>query len=129
MISKQRLCGLVFAISVVIAGCRPDFGPVVMEPDPIPQSYIATRLQTGERLKVTVYGEPNLSGFYDISPSGTVSLPLAGTIRAAGRTRAEIERDITRKYGESLQEPKVSVEVVEFPLRMFGGTWFMPNEC
>jgi polysaccharide export outer membrane protein len=63
---------------------------------------------------VTVYGEPNLSGFYDISPSGSVSLPLAGTMRAAGRTRAGLEREITRRYGDKLQEPQVTVEVVEF---------------
>jgi polysaccharide export outer membrane protein len=35
-------------------------------------------------------------------------------MRAAGRTRAEIEREITRRYGDKLQEPQVTVEVVEF---------------
>jgi polysaccharide export outer membrane protein len=43
-----------------------------------------------------------------------VSLPLAGTMRAAGRTRAGLEREITRRYGDKLQEPQVTVEVVEF---------------
>jgi polysaccharide export outer membrane protein len=114
MMRKGFLWQAVFLIGLAVAGCRTDFGPVVMEPDPIPPPAIATVLQPGNRIKLTVYGEPNLSGFYDISPSGSVSLPLAGTMRAAGRTRAELEREITRRYGDKLQEPQVTVEVVEF---------------
>jgi polysaccharide export outer membrane protein len=108
------LWGAILVIGLTVTGCYTDFGPVVLEPDPIPPSQVATHLQAGSRIKVTVYGEPNLSGFYDVSPSGTVSLPLAGTLRAAGRTRAELEREITRRYGDKLQEPQVTVEVVEF---------------
>jgi protein involved in polysaccharide export with SLBB domain len=111
---KSFLWQAVLLIGLAVAGCRTDFGPVVIEPDPIAPSAVASHLHPGERIKLTVYGEPNLSGFYDISPSGTLSLPLAGTMRAAGRTRAEIEREITRRYSEKLQEPQVTVEVVEF---------------
>jgi len=121
MIGKRFVWGAVLAIGVVVAGCRTDFGPVVLEPDPIAPAAVASRLQAGDRIKVTVYGEPNLSGFYDISPTGSVSLPLAGTFRAAGRTRADLERDVTRRYSEKLQEPNVTVEVVEFrPVYVMG---------
>jgi polysaccharide biosynthesis/export protein len=115
--AMMRACVLWAAfliIGLTASGCYTDFGPVVLEPDPIAPAQVATRLQPGSRIKLTVYGEPNLSGFYDVSPSGTVSLPLAGTLRAAGRTRAELEREITRRYGDKLQEPQVTVEVVEF---------------
>jgi protein involved in polysaccharide export with SLBB domain len=106
--------GAILAIGLQVGGCYTDFGPVIVEPEPIVQSRVATRLQTGERLKVTVYGEENLSGFYDINPAGFVALPLAGTVRAAGRTRLEVEREITRKYREFVQDPKVTVDVVAF---------------
>jgi len=112
--TTHRFCGLILVLGLGIAGCRTDFGPVVLEPDPVAPSNVAARLQTGDRIKMTVYGEPNLSGFYDISPSGTITLPLVGTIRAAGRPRSELEREITRRYTETLQEPKVAIEVVEF---------------
>jgi polysaccharide export outer membrane protein len=114
MMRKSFLWQTILLIGLAVAGCRTDLGPIVMEPDPIPPPAVATHLLPGERIKLTVYGEPNLSGFYDISPSGSVSLPLAGTMRAAGRTRAELEREITRRYGDKLQEPQVTVEVVEF---------------
>jgi protein involved in polysaccharide export with SLBB domain len=42
----------------------------------------APRLQSGEKIRVTVYNEPSLSGDFQIDPSGFVSLPLAGTLKA-----------------------------------------------
>jgi polysaccharide export outer membrane protein len=64
---------------------------------------------------VIVYGEANLSGIYNVTPGGLLSLPLIGTIRAAGRTSADLEREITNKYSKGyLQEPKVTLTVVEF---------------
>jgi protein involved in polysaccharide export with SLBB domain len=42
-------------------------------------------------------------------------LPLIGTIRAAGRTRTEVERDITNRYNQGyLQEPKITISVAQF---------------
>jgi polysaccharide export outer membrane protein len=65
---------------------------------------------------MTVYGEENLTNFYDVDPTGRLSLPLIGRVRAAGRTAAEVERDIANRYrsGGYLQEPKVTIEVIEF---------------
>jgi polysaccharide export outer membrane protein len=102
------------AIALGSAGCRSDFGPAIIEPDPIPAANVAARLQAGDRIKVLVYGEAGLSGIYEISPGGSVSLPLAGTIKAAGRTRQELEQSLTSRFSETIQEPKVSVEVIEF---------------
>lgn len=47
------------------------------------------RLQAGDKIKLTVFGEDRLSGEFPISPAGTVSLPLAGTVKAAGLTNAQ----------------------------------------
>jgi protein involved in polysaccharide export with SLBB domain len=70
---------------------------------------------------VTIYGEE--SGVYEINPAGSVRIPLVGPIRAAGRTLAELEREITSAYrrGNFLQDPNVTVTVVEFqPYYMIG---------
>jgi polysaccharide export outer membrane protein len=79
------------------------------------QSRGSPRLQAGEKIRVTVYGEASLSGDYQIDPSGFVSLPLAGTLKAAGFTPAEFEKALaTRFRGEYLRNPKVTVTISEF---------------
>jgi polysaccharide export outer membrane protein len=50
-----------------------------------------------------------------VDPAGQVSLPLVGQVRAAGHTVPDLEREIVRKYrGAYLQDPKVTVDIVEF---------------
>ena len=73
-------------------------------------------LQAGEKIHVTVYGESTLSGDYQIDPSGLVSLPLAGTIKAAGLTQQQLERDLEQRLSATnyLTNPKITVSVSEF---------------
>jgi polysaccharide export outer membrane protein len=99
-----------------VAGCYTDYGPVELQAGPISPSGVATHLQAGDKLRVTVYGEDALTGPYDINPGGYVSMPLVGAIRATGRTRSELERDIANRYrsGGFLQDPNVTVAVVDF---------------
>jgi len=47
------------------------------------------RLAPGDKLRVTIYGEDKLSGEYQIDNAGSISLPLAGTLQAAGLTKPE----------------------------------------
>jgi polysaccharide export outer membrane protein len=75
---------------------------------------VAGHIQAGDKIKLTVYGEDTLSGLYEISPSGTVSLPLIGTVNAVGQSRAELERAIARKYTTFVKDAKVTVNVIEF---------------
>jgi polysaccharide export outer membrane protein len=83
--------------------------------EPIATTYASTRISVGDRIKVTVYGEDNLNGVYDVDPAGNVSLPLAGTIRAAGHSKRDLEREITRRYrSDFLQDPKVTVDFAAY---------------
>src|SRR3954447_22418913 len=79
-------------------------------------------IQQGDKIKVSVYGEDNLNGIYEVDPSGSVTMPLAGTVSAAGRSKIELQREIARRYkSEYLQDPKVTVEVVSFrPIYILG---------
>jgi polysaccharide export outer membrane protein len=73
------------------------------------------RLQPGEKIRVTVYGEASLSGDYQIDPSGYLSLPLAGTLKAAGLTQAELEQELAKKFrSEYLRNPRVTISIMEF---------------
>src|SRR5829696_3615558 len=110
-------------IGLQVAGCYTDYGAVVVPLDPAvgasasasASAFASTRVQVGDRIKVTVYGEDNLNGVYDVDPDGNVSLPLAGTIRAAGHSKRDLEREITRRYRSNfLQDPKVTVDMASF---------------
>ena len=82
----KRLVALaaIATIGLTLAGCYRDFGPVVAEPEPLPPPTVNTRLQLGDRLTVTIFNEPTLSGVYDITPGGFIDMPLIGQIKAVG---------------------------------------------
>src|SRR5215468_7147337 len=107
---KPFLCACAVAIGLFVASCD---SPVQMGTiDTQPQVPQAPRLQAGDKLKVTVFGEPSLSGEYEIDPGGYVSLPLAGTVQAANLTKAEMEEVLAKKFkSEYLRSPKVTVDI------------------
>jgi polysaccharide export outer membrane protein len=70
------------------------------------------QLATGDRLRVIVFGQDNLSNVYAVDSQGRISMPLIGAVDATGRTTQQLERAIEgRLRGGFLREPKVSVEV------------------
>ncbi len=110
---------MILAVVLAVSGCSggSNLGPVSAEEQ---QSYVAAataapRLQAGDKIRVMVYGEDKLSGDYDISPNGFVSLPLAGTVKAAGLTQSELEAELARKFrSEYLRSPKVTVSITTY---------------
>jgi protein involved in polysaccharide export with SLBB domain len=118
MIAKCVRLAIALLAGLQLAGCYTDYGPVELEARPVSLSAasVATHLQPGDKLKVTVYGEEALTGEYDINPNGYVTMPLIGAIRASGRTQLEFGRDIATRYrsGGFLQDPNVTVAVVQF---------------
>lgn len=111
--------GVFLPICLLLIGCgaNSNLGPISeAERDAIIEAAKASpRLQAGEKIRVTVYGEASLSGDYQIDPSGFLSLPLAGTVKAAGLTQAGLEQELARKFrSEYLKNPKVTVSITEF---------------
>lgn len=72
-------------------------------------------LGSGDKLRVIVFGEEDLSGEFVVDDAGFVRLPLIGQIAAAGRTVRQLEDDIAAKLGKQyLKNPRVSIEVVNY---------------
>ncbi|HVW74932.1 MAG TPA: polysaccharide biosynthesis/export family protein [Rhizomicrobium sp.] len=72
-------------------------------------------LGAGDKLRLTVYGEPDLSGDFAIDGSGFARLPLIGQVRAAGYTSQQLESVITSALARGyLRQPRVSVEVTTY---------------
>jgi polysaccharide export outer membrane protein len=80
------------------------------------------RFQGGEKIHITVFNEPTLSGDYDVDPNGMVSLPLAGTVRAVGLTQPQFEQELAKKFrSEYLRDPKVTVTILQYrPIYLVG---------
>lgn len=75
----------------------------------------AYKLGTGDKLRVTVFNEQDLSGDFDVNDQGSVALPLIGQVDAAGRTITEFQDLITQKYGATyLVNPRVNVSVLNY---------------
>lgn len=79
-------------------------------------------LDTGDRLRIFVYGQPNLSRVYVVDQSGKISVPLIGNIAARGLTTDGLTRVIARKLGaEYVRDPQVTVDVQQNrPFFIFG---------
>lgn len=73
------------------------------------------RLGPGDKVRVTVYGETDLSGDYQIDGTGIVRLPLIGALRAVGYTAPALETGIGMALSKGyLKNPRVNVEIVTY---------------
>ena len=110
-----RGCLLAVALGVAVSGCSSALRLSGFDEQPILSTAASSpRLLAGEQISVTVYGEASLSGNYMIDPSGLVSIPVAGKIKAAGLTTAELAEILVKKFrSEYLKDPKVTVSLVE----------------
>ncbi|HEV7372228.1 polysaccharide biosynthesis/export family protein [Arenibaculum sp.] len=72
-------------------------------------------LGTSDKVRVTVFGENDLSGEFEVDTGGGVSLPLIGTVHAKGRGIRDLERAIAEKLADGyLISPRVSIEVLNY---------------
>lgn len=72
-------------------------------------------LGSGDKLKITVFGEADLSGQYEIDGTGAVAFPLIGGVPAAGATARKLEGQIVAKLKNGyLKNPTVSIEVLTY---------------
>ncbi|WP_406858331.1 MULTISPECIES: polysaccharide biosynthesis/export family protein [unclassified Alsobacter] len=108
--SRRRFLCILGAAA--LAGCAPQ---VYAPPGFSAQLDAPYTLASGDRLRIIVFGQDNLSNSYAVDGSGRVSLPLIGPVGAGGQTTAQLERAIEQKLRAGfLREPRVSVEVEQY---------------
>lgn len=80
------------------------------------------RLGAGDRIRVDVYGEPDLSAEETITAAGTINYPLLGRISTVGLTLKELEGVIAKRLREGyLKQPSVRATILLFrPLYVIG---------
>jgi polysaccharide export outer membrane protein len=82
----------------------------------------AYRLAPGDRITVTVFGQPELSGDVLIDDAGAVTIPLTNPIQVKDLTLLECQKRIGDRLADGiLRKPSVSVRVAEpRPLYVLG---------
>jgi protein involved in polysaccharide export with SLBB domain len=89
--------------------------PAVPAGSETPSLHEVYRLGSGDRLRVMVFGEPDLSGEFEVDGSGSMSMPLLGDITAAGLSLRQFEQRLVDLYSDGyLVDPRISVEVLNY---------------
>lgn len=79
------------------------------------QSTEGYRLGSGDRVRITVYGQPELTGEFQVDGGGLLSYPLIGQVQAGGLTAKGLEQALVSKLKpDYLRNPSVSVEVLTY---------------
>ncbi len=87
-------------------------------PSESPRNFIY-KLTPSDRIRIVVYGEPDLSTISRIDANGNVNLYLVGDVHVAGVTVNEAQKLIETAYhdGRFLRSPKVTVSVEDYAPR------------
>jgi polysaccharide export outer membrane protein len=119
---KLRL-SVLFLIFTAVAGCDGPRGIVNSLEAETPAATTDTyRLSPGDKLKVTVFNEADLTGEFQVNERGNVAFPLAGEIKASGSTPDEFRDRLTQRLrGKFVKNPRVSIEMVNYrPFNVLG---------
>ncbi len=74
------------------------------------------RMGTGDVLRITVYGQPDLTTEARIGESGSITFPLIGEVKMVGSTPSQGEAEIVRrlKKGGYILDPNVNLNIVQY---------------
>ncbi len=100
-----------------LAGCANTGGTpppsfATKSPDQLDRTY---HLGIGDKLKITVFGEQDLSGQFEVNAFGQVSLPLIGEVNAKGLSLKKFRQNVKARLADGyLNNPRVTVEVLNY---------------
>lgn len=95
--------------SLALAGCSGYHPAPKAFHEAVIQPY---RLDSGDRLRITVFEQPGLTGTFAIDQSGYIAYPLIGSVAARGRTLQELEGSIAASLRQGyLRDPDVTIEI------------------
>jgi protein involved in polysaccharide export with SLBB domain len=106
LVALASLLGAACATSVLPPGAG------LSEPGAVPE-YL---LGPGDRLRVTVFGEQELSGEFLVSSRGAVAMPLIGEVQAGGTTLDAFTKTVEAKLvaSDMVRAPKVSTDIIAY---------------
>jgi polysaccharide export outer membrane protein len=98
------------ALAPLSAAADKDDKKPIPTPPSITEEY---RLGAGDKLRIEVYKDAQLSQSVQVRPDGKITLPLVGDVEATNRTPIELRDTIVASLKEYMTNPVVTVIVVE----------------
>jgi len=126
---NQLMCILLFSLTVFLTvGVLPSGQTAFAAPEDglrkdVPETVVVNgtvrnddyKLGSGDKVRVTVYGEEDLSGEFQVDSMGYIRLPLIGQVQASGHSGYQLEGKIEASLENGyLKNPRVNVEVTTY---------------
>lgn len=78
--------------------------------DPRGKPYV---IGVADVVRVSVFKDESLSTDAIVRPDGTLTIPLVGELRAAGRTAAQLQQDASQRLATLVKDAAVTVSITE----------------
>lgn len=109
--------GVVLSLGLVACDPQPPMtANTLQQPSQVTQTIRMAeyRVAPGDRLRVVVLSDPELSGEYEVDSAGVISPRMAGRVSVVGMTTAEIEELLRTRYRTDglLRVARLSVDLV-----------------
>jgi polysaccharide export outer membrane protein len=89
----------------------------------------AYTLDSGDRLRVVVFGQEGLTSTYAVDAGGAITMPLIGSVKARGLTTSQLSASITARLRQGfIREPSVAVEVEAYRPFFILGEVLLPGQ-
>lgn len=112
MVTRRSLCrgAATVALALGLGACG--INSIDLPPPPAePPLY---RLAPGDKVALTVFGQPDTSGQFDVNADGNIAVPLIGSVPANGRTLAELRDDLGKRLDRFIVNPRFTVDIVTY---------------
>jgi polysaccharide export outer membrane protein len=118
LLKSVRLATLLGALSgvLILTGCASTGDALPELPQASGDAQFSTRyrIAPGDTVQIFVWRNPEVSTSVPVRPDGLLSAPLLEEIPAAGKTPAELARDLEEELSTYLRDPLVTVIVEGF---------------
>jgi len=116
MINRRRLLALLLGGAALGGALARSAAPALA------QGGAEYRLGVGDRIKIIVFGQSDLTGETEVDAAGKIIVGLIGEVAALGRTVVDVQGEIRQRLDkEYLVNPRVSVIIVAYrPITVLG---------
>jgi len=96
-------------LAVAISGCARNTPKSLAFAGSADQPYL---LDSGDRLRVVVFGQESLTNSYTVDGGGNIAMPLIGAVKARGASVRQLEQSLARRLREGFyRNPNVTVDI------------------